>query len=223
LHEDARTTDSSDFAGNGTIARVTLQPQGHRFTIREYLELEAISVQRHEYFDGEIVAMAGGTPQHSLIIMNVGGELRQRLKGSSCRVYDSNLRVRVPGTSMYTYPDVTVICGEPRFDQQDPRNTTVVNPSVVIEVSSSSTAEYDRRDKFRQYLQLESLKQYVLIAQGAPFVESFFRRDDGNWLMTPYSELTTVFKLQALEVELPLSEIYAGIKFPDTPEALEPF
>src|SRR5438105_5763209 len=130
-----------------------------RFTIDEYLRLEASAKQRHEYRNGQIIAMAGGSPEHSLIIANVIRELGNHLKGKPCRVYDSNLRVRIPRTPLYTYPDVSVICGETQVDPQDPGRTTATNPRLIVEVLSSSTEADDRGEKFRRYRSLESLDE----------------------------------------------------------------
>jgi Uma2 family endonuclease len=189
-----------------------------RFSVEEYLRLEAEAAEKHEYRDGEIVAMAGGSPQHSLIIANLIGEVRNRLKGSPCRVYDSNLRIRIPHSALYTYPDLSVVCGEPQFDPQDRRRTTILNPRVLFEVLSEGTEAYDRGDKFRRYLEIESLQEYVLLSQSSPFAASYLRRGDGSWLFTPAAGLGAVIKLQSVEIELPLAEAYAGITFPPEPD-----
>jgi Uma2 family endonuclease len=188
------------------------------FSVEEYLRLEAEAAEKHEYRDGEIVAMAGGSPEHSLIIANLIGEVRNRLKGSPCRVYDSNLRIRIPRSTLYTYPDLSIICGEPQFDPEDRKRTTILNPRVLVEVLSEGTEAYDRGDKFRRYLQIESLQEYVLLSQSSPFATSYLRRGDGSWLFTPATGLGAVIKLQSVEIELPLAEAYAGITFPPEPD-----
>jgi Uma2 family endonuclease len=197
------------------------QAKPARFTIEEYLRLEADAVEKHEYRDGEIVAMAGGSPQHSLVIANLIREVGNRLKGKPCRVYDSNLRVRVARTTLYTYPDLTVICGDPEFDPQDRNRTTVVNPRLVVEVLSPATEAEDRGEKFIRYLQIDSLQEYVLVSQLAPRVETYFRRGDGSWLFTPAAGLEALAKLRSLEIDLPLAEAYAGIEFPPEPSPPE--
>lgn len=191
------------------------------FTIAEYLRFEAEAKQRHEYRKGQIVATAGGTPEHSLIIANIIGELRNRLKGKPCRVYDSNLRVHVPRTPLYTYPDVSVVCGDTQFDPQDPKRTTATNPRLIVEVVSNSTEVDDRGDKFRRYLSLESLEEYVLVSQVVPWVETFSRLGDGSWRFTTASGLERHVNLTSIQVEVPLSEIYAGIQFPPEEEQLQ--
>jgi Uma2 family endonuclease len=189
-----------------------------RYSIEEYLRLEAEAAEKHEYRDGEIIAMAGGSFEHSLIIANVIGEVRNRLKGGPCRVFESNLRVSVAGTTLYTYPDVSVICGEPQFDPKDRSRTTVLNPRVLIEVLSAATEVYDRGEKFRRYLMLESLQEYVLLSQHTPLMESYFRRGEGTWLFTPAPGVDAVGKLRSLDIKLPLAEVYAGVQFPPQPE-----
>lgn len=193
---------------------MSLPIEKHRYTVTEYLSFEHDATERHEYRDGEILAMAGGSYNHSLIAMNTGGELRQTLKGKPCRVLDSNLRVRIPRTPLYTYPDAMVICGQPQFDPSDVANQTVTNPRIVIEVLSPSTEAYDRGAKFTRYRQLESLEEYILISQDAARVEGFYRQSDGSWLFTTANELGSCFRIRSLEVELPLSELYAGVTFP---------
>jgi Uma2 family endonuclease len=185
-----------------------------RYTPEEYLRLERDATERHQYFQGEIFAMAGGTPEHSLIISNVNGELRSRLKGSPCRVYDSNLRVRIPKTSLYTYPDVTVVCGPLQFDPLDSRRETALNPTLIVEVLSPTTEVYDRVGKFESYQSIESFREYVLVSQGVPRMEAFLRRPDGAWLYTPAAGLESEIRLHSLEITLPLAEVYAGITFP---------
>ena len=124
-------------------------PERRRYTIEEYLRLERDSTRKHEFDDGEIIAMAGGSPEHALIVLNVGGEIRGRLKGGRCPAYSGDLRVRLSGRPKYVYPDVTVICGDVTRGPDDPARQTAMNPRLVVEVLSPSTDEtYDRRGKF---------------------------------------------------------------------------
>ena len=182
-----------------------------RYTLDEYFKIARDSEVKLEYIDGEIVAMAGGTYNHSLIAANFIGALSPRLKGKPCRVLESNLRVGIR-RSRYTYPDIPVVCGSPQFDPRD--SETIVNPRVLIEVLSPSTERSDRGEKFNRYQMLESLEEYVLVSQDKPLIETFFRQSDGGWLLMPYSGMEAVVKLRSLDVEIPLSEIYAGVEFP---------
>jgi Uma2 family endonuclease len=185
-----------------------------RYSIDEYLQMERGGAERHDYIDGEIVNMSGGTYRHSLIIANAGGELRQRLKGKTCRVLESNLRVGIPRTPRFMYPDIPVICGKPEFDARDTWQETVINPRLVVEVLSPSTERNDRGEKFTRYRKLESLQEYVMVSQDRPEVEVYFRGEEGRWVLSPYFGLESIARLQSLEIDLPLAEIYAGVEFP---------
>ena len=196
---------------------MTESPQTH-FTLAEYFLLEEEATERHEYRNGEIVAMAGGTEFHSLISLNFGGELRNSLKGTPCRAYESNLRVKIQGMPLYTYPDIFAICGATEYDPKDRRHATVTNPKLVVEVVSKSTEIYDRVEKFKRYLRCDSLHEYVLISQDAPRVESYLRREDGSWLFRIFAGLEAVANLESVGVSIPLSEIYANVTFPPEPE-----
>jgi Uma2 family endonuclease len=194
------------------------QPILHHYSLEEYLRLERDASDKHEYRDGEILAMAGGTPNHSLIAANVIGEARQKLKGKPCRIYESNLRVRIPRKTLYTYPDASIICGAPQYDPQDRGEQTVLNPRVIIEVLSPTTEAYDRGEKFDRYRELESLKEYVLISQSVPRIETFIRYDGGSWLFHSWSGLDVSVILRSVEVKIPLAEVYADIPFPTEPQ-----
>src|SRR5688500_8891652 len=128
----------------------------HRCTPEEYLRLERDASEKHEFYRGEVFAMSGGSHQHSLVIANVIGEVRNRLKGSTCRIYDSNLRIRIPRTTLYTYPDASVVCGPPLFDPLDTQRHTVLNPTLLIEVLSPSTEAWDRAGKFESYTKIST-------------------------------------------------------------------
>jgi Uma2 family endonuclease len=193
---------------------VTLPQPTHRCTPEEYLRREREADRKHEYYHGEVFAMAGGSPDHSLIIANVSGELRARLKGGPCRVYESNLRVRIPRTTLYTYPDVTVICGERQFDPLDTQQETVLNPALVVEVLSRSTESWDRGGKFQNYREIESLREYVLVSGDKAVVETFRRQSDGTWVLHASAGREAVAPVKSLGVELPLAEIYDGVEFP---------
>lgn len=154
--------------------RTGLSPQ-------EYLELERSSPLRHEYADGEIFAMAGGTLEHSAVAANVLGELRSALRGRGCRVLTSDMRIKIAAARRYVYPDGAVVRSRPEFE--DDQRDTLLNPRVVVEVLSDSSEAYDRGDKFAQYRTLPSLEEYVLASQKAPRIEVFTRQADGSWLL----------------------------------------
>ncbi|MDB5299610.1 MAG: hypothetical protein JWO87_1273 [Phycisphaerales bacterium] len=185
-----------------------------RYTVEEYLRREAAAVDKHEFHEGEILAMSGGTYEHSLIAANLVGALWSRLRNSRCRALESNMRVRVPPTDRYVYPDATIVYGQPQFDPQDPNCTTIINPRVIFEVLSESTEAYDRGAKFTRYREIESLEEFVLVSQDRPLVEAYTRQSGGTWLFEASSGVDVVAALRALQISLPLSEIYADIQFP---------
>lgn len=190
------------------------QTQQVRFTIEEYLRLEADALEKHEYCDGKILAMAGGSPEHSLVIANVIREIGNQLKGKSCRVYDSNLRIRIPRKTLYIYPDISVICGAIEFDPRDVNRGSILNPQVIVEVLSPSTEAYDRGEKFERYRSLDSMQEYVLVSQITPRIEIFLRHPDGAWLFNAFAGLQAAAAMRSLEISLPLVEVYAGVEFP---------
>ena len=192
---------------------MTLPQTIERCTPEEYLRRERQAVEKHEYYHGEVIAMSGGAPDHSLIISNVNGELRSRLKGKPCRAYESNLRIRIPRTTLYTYPDASVICGGLQFDPLDTRRETVLNPTLIVEVLSPSTEAWDRGGKFDNYQQIESLREYVLVSVAKPRVEVFLRQPDGTWTYSVAAGADSVARLNSVGLELPLAEVYSGVEF----------
>lgn len=189
-------------------------PANRRYTVEEYLEFERNSLEKHEYDDGDILAMAGATEPHVLVASNVQGWLWSRLRGGPCRPYGSDLRVRLVGRPKFVYPDVSVICGPPAFDPADASRSTVTNPTLVVEVLSPSTESYDRKGKFDRYRELASFQEYVLVSQDVPRIETFFRQPDGTWIFDAGVGLEALVKLRSLTIELPLAEAYLGVEFP---------
>ncbi len=172
----------------------------------EYLAFERQSKEKHEYVDGRVYAMAGATERHNLVVGNVVRELGTRLRGKRCRVYPSDMRLQVTETGLYTYPDVMVVCGARRL--ADDHRDMLLNPKVVIEVLSESTEANDRGWKWAHYRYLESLAEYVMVAQDEPRVEQYVRQPDGTWLFREYRSLDDVLRLPSIACEVPLSEIY---------------
>jgi Uma2 family endonuclease len=176
----------------------------HHYTFREYLELEAKSDRRHEYFDGQIFAMAGGSPEHGRLAAMIIGLFHQQLRGRPCVTFTSDVRIRVQATGFTTYPDVSVVCGELERDGDD--RDAVVNPTVLVEVLSPTTEEYDREDKFSHYRRIASLKAYVLVSQREHRVEVFTRNVDGTWTLRDVER--GVAKIDCVGCDLPLGELY---------------
>ncbi len=151
------------------------------YTLDDYLGVEEMSAVRHEFLDGQIFAMAGGTPEHAALSAAILVLLGSKLRGGLCRPYSADLRIRVLATGLATYPDAAVICGEPERDPSSP--THVTNPTVVVEVLSMSTEEYDRGEKREHYQQIPALQEYVLVAQARRRIEVFHRSAvDGGWV-----------------------------------------
>lgn len=180
-------------------------------TAEQYLNHERKAAFRSEFFRGEVFAMAGGSASHSLIVANFSGEARQSLKGKLCKVFSSDLRVKVNASGLYTYPDASIVCGELLFD--DKQEDTVTNPTVLVEVLSDSTEKYDRGVKCGHYRQIASLKEIVLIAQDHPHVERFVRQDSGGWLLLEERGMSGEIRLESVGVSITLAELYRGVTF----------
>ncbi|MHB2017585.1 MAG: Uma2 family endonuclease [Candidatus Xenobia bacterium] len=183
-----------------------------RLSPQEYLELERKASTRSEYYNGRMYAMAGGSEAHNLIVGNVVRELGNAFKGRPCKVYPSDMRAKAVVTGLYTYPDVSALCQPARFE--DESRDTLLNPALIVEVLSESTEAYDRGEKFEHYRRIESVTDYVLIAQDRVHVEHFVRQGSGQWLLTEWSELQAFLKLPNLECQLLLSDIYDRVELP---------
>jgi Uma2 family endonuclease len=171
----------------------------------EFLEMERASPVKHEFVNGEAWAMAGGSPRHGLLAMNIGIAVGSRLRGKPCSPVSSDVRVHVPDTGLYTYPDVTVVCGPPEYHPKD--RDAITNPRVVFEVLSRSTEDYDRGGKFEHYRRITTLAEYVVVSQRAPHILHYRRLDRGEWLLAELGPDDTL-DLRALECTVPLAEIY---------------
>jgi Uma2 family endonuclease len=182
-----------------------------KLTESEYLAIERKAEIKSEFYNGEMFAMSGGTWAHSLISLNIGGELRQALKGSGRVVFESSMKVKVEFTGLYTYPDVTVACEEQRF--VDDETDALLNPTLIVEVLSDSTEKYDRGEKFRQYQKIPSLKEYMVVSQHAPRVELLVRESGGTWRLYQAEGMEGKITSPTLGVTLELREIFANVKF----------
>ena len=183
-----------------------------QYTLAEYLAREETAVYKSEFYRGQIFAMSGGSPEHNTVGGNVFAALRGRLRGSPCRPFNSDQRIRIPANGLTTYPDVAVVCGELQRDPLAPR--AINNPSVIFEVLSDSTESYDRGKKFELYRQLESLREYLLVAQDEAHVERYVRQADDSWLLTVFKGLDAAVELTTLGCTLPLAEVYEDVTFP---------
>jgi Uma2 family endonuclease len=183
-----------------------------RYTAEEYLELERAAERRHEFLDGQIFAMAGESLSHSRICINLTVEAGSKLKGKPCEALSPNMKVRTSSASLFAYPDLTIVCGEPQF--HDVKKDVLTNPQVIFEVLSPSTETYDRTTKFQRYrLGNETLTDYVLVSQDKAFVEHFTKQPDGNWLYRSFGEMSDAFQIETIDCELSLQEIYDRVEF----------
>lgn len=181
----------------------------HHYTPDEYLAMERGAPFRSEYRDGRIYALAGATARHNRIVLNVGSGLLTRFRGGRCATYVNDLRVRIERDNRYVYPDVAALCEPPRF--QDDVLDTLMNPSLVVEVLSDTTEAYDRGEKFAAYRQIDTLREYVLVAQDRMSAERY-RRNGDLWTLTPFDAPADVLDLESVGASLPLVEIYEGVE-----------
>ena len=179
-----------------------------KLTHDQYFALEGKSETRHEYYRGEIFDLAGGTLNHSRIISNFLHHFRLN---DNCMIYVLDLRVWIEAVDLFTYPDILIICGTPKFYKQ--RDDTVLNPVLIAEVLSESTKSYDRGDKFYFYRQIPSLKHYLLIDQYSPHLEYFRLGEDGHWILSEFSDLNDRLEISEPDFSLSLKEIYQGVSF----------
>ena len=189
-----------------------------RVSPEEYLAIERQAETKSSYIDGEIIPMPGASRVHNLIMLSLGGELRARMKGRACEVFASDMRVLVSDSGMYTYPDIVVVRGQPQL--LDNHFDTLLNPTVIIEVLSSSTESFDRGRKLQNYQRLDSLCEYILVSQNEPLVERMVRNGD-SWSLTEFRGLNAIVRFESLDCEAASSEIYDRV-FPVKPESNPP-
>jgi Uma2 family endonuclease len=184
------------------------------YTIEEYLQMERASDAKHEYYKGEIFAMAGAGKMHNIVFSNVFGEIFALLKNNPCRPYGSDMRIHIPGNTLFTYPDISIICGNPiSFDDE---NDTVIQPTVIIEILSKTTRDYDRGMKFKLYRDIPTLKEYILIDSENIGVEIFRINTNNHWELEEYKTLQETLVIPTVNISLPMQDIYNGISFKET-------
>lgn len=194
---------------------MSAQPK-HKWTVEEYLAFERDSEERHEFYEGEIFALTGASENHILITTNIVITLGSQLSKNPCKVYATDMRVRVSKSGLYTYPDVAVICDKPQFTDETP--PSLINPILIIEVLSPTTENYDRGKKFQHYRKVESLQEYLLIAQDTPRIEHYVRQADGRWLLfSDKSELSEAVELPSIGCNLALADVYNKVTLEDEP------
>jgi len=196
-----------------------MQPQlRSHITPTEYLRLERQAETKSEYWDGQVYAMAGASEEHNLIVANLVMSLGFQVKGKPCKVYSNDMRVKVNAAGLYTYPDVIVVCGKAHFEDQ--YRDTLLNPTVLIEVLSPSTAAYDRGAKFEFFRMLESLSDYLLVAQDRPIIEHYVRQPDDKWLLSTYKGLDAVAHIGSIGCDVPLADVYDKVEWPESADVM---
>lgn len=185
----------------------------HFLTPDEYLEIDRASEERHEYLDGEIFLMSGGSPRHNTIIFNINGALHRQLRGTRCRGYSNSQRVVIEATGLRTFPDVVIVCGDPVFVKGD----TLTNPTLIVEVLSPSTEDYDKNKKFDHYRRIPTLAEYLIVAQDRPHIERRERRT-GGWWVEHYESLIDVIELPSVGCRLAAGDAYENIEFAEEQE-----
>lgn len=186
-------------------------PKSTYVTEEDYLALEQDSEIKHEYVAGEIFAMSGAGRRHNLIALNVSSDLHSQLANRPCEVYQSDMRVQVKATGAYRYPDIAVVCGEPEFFASQPES--LLNPTLLIEILSESTASVDRGEKLAEYRRIPTLQEYLLISQDAPRIERYLKQDAHNWLYTELTGLDQQLALPSIDCVLHFSDVFHRIDF----------
>ena len=176
-----------------------------RFTQEEYLQIERAAEQKHEYFNGEIFVMSGAGNRHNVIFSNLFGDLAYRLRGKPCQPYGSDLRIHIPENTLYTYPDISIICRDLVSTVEE---DTAIQPSVLIEILSPSTKDYDRGTKFKLYRDIPTLHEYVLVDSESINVEIFRLNENGHWQLDEYKKPADSLVIKTVGFQLTLSEIY---------------
>jgi len=187
------------------------QLRQRRFTVEEYLALERAADFKSEYFNGIIYAMAGSSPEHSAITTNITGVIYGQLADKPCQTYSNDMKVRASPEGLFAYPDLSVVCGAPQF--HDEKRDVLINPVVIVEVLSDSTEAYDRGKKFIQYRHLDSLQDYLLIAQDEACIEHYSRQSADTWLLTTARRLDATLYVASIDCTLALAGIYRNVTF----------
>jgi len=183
-----------------------------KLTPQEYLAIERAADFKSEFFDGKMFAMAGISKDHSRIIVNLIGGLHAALRGQDCEIFSSDLRVKVSANGLYTYPDLTIVCGP--VDVEDKHADVLLNPTLIIEVLSPGTERYDRGKKFDFYRELDSLKEYVLVSQDQYRVEQFLRRNGSEWGYRVAFKEDDIVEFPSVGCSISIKDIYARVAFP---------
>ncbi|QXU39872.1 Uma2 family endonuclease [Pedobacter sp. D749] len=185
--------------------------QKRHYTVEEYLEMEKVSTEKHEYFQGEIFTMSGAGDNHNEIFSNVFIEIGNKLKGKPCRPYGIDKRMNIPENTLFTYPDISIYCNG--LTHSDVDEDTSILPTVIVEILSPSTQNYDRGKKFMLYKDIPSLKEYIMIDSQSILVEAYYIDHEQNWVLNKHEELTDVLSFVSMGFDVALSDIYYYVTF----------
>ncbi len=180
------------------------------YTIEEYLEMENAALEKHEYYKGEIFAMSGASGRHNVISSNLIISLGISLKGNSCQPYGSDMRIHIPENSLFIYPDISIICGDVISSNEE--ENTAIHPTVIIEILSPSTRNYDRGEKFMLYRAIPALKNYILVDSESIHAEHFAINKEGLWQLKEHNKIYEEIFIETLNVKLPMKEVYERSK-----------
>ncbi len=182
----------------------------NKYSIEEYLQMEKTATGKHEYFQGEIFAKAGANPRHNVIARNLMRDIATALRGNPCQPYGSDLRINIPGNNFFTYPDISIICGEIIPSEHD--ENTATEPAVIIEILSSNTREYARREKFKLYRDISALREYILIDSESVHIEAFRINANNHWELEEYKTVSASLAIPSVKISVPVTDIYEGAK-----------
>ena len=188
-----------------------IAPLLNYISAKDYLKVERAATEKHELHEGQIVTMSGASLPHNYIVRNLFGQNFSFLKGKKCTVFTSDLRVHILTTDSFTYPDLSIVCGKP--EMLDNTFDALTNPSVLIEVMSRSTEKYDRGTKFFYYMQIASLKEYILVDSNSVFVQVATRQGDNSWKFEEWRDISASFKIKTIEKPVALTEVYEDVEF----------
>lgn len=191
---------------------MTVQPRLY-LTETEYLERERVSTIKHEYYAGEIFAMPGASEAHNLIASSVNVIIYTQIRGRGCRIYPGDMRLKIVKTGLYTYPDLTIVYGTPEFTDMMKRDT-LLNPTIIVEILSPSTERYDRGVKFQNYRTIETLKEYILIAQNKYHIERYIRHEGNTWILTEAVGVDSTIAIESIQCILSLADVYELVALP---------
>jgi len=181
-----------------------------KISIEAYLEMENASPEKHEYYKGEVFAMSGAKMPHNNISSNVLTALGQKLKGKQCKPYGSDVRIHIEANTLFTYPDISIICGDVITLNNDDYN--VLNPAVIIEILSASTKNYDRGEKFKLYREIPTLKEYILVDSESIHIEVFRLNATNHWELEEYDNISGILEIRSIQEAILIAEIYEGVR-----------